>query len=157
MPSSFASSSSSTTGRDARSDGRNADVALLAANARNRVELDRAALQIEETLRQRIASLSAEVQDSPGKLSRALTRAALEERRANPAGTARLLSWKALTWLRPYPDPRFWPAWAVAVVGAYFVSLFLLAGIGLARAPRPAWARSASFLAVTMLVHVASR
>ncbi len=136
--------------------GRNADVALLAANARDREELDRAALQIQETLRNRIASLSAEVRDSPGKLSRALTRAALDERRANPAGTRRLLAWKATTWLRPYPDPRFWPPWAVAGVGAYFVTLFLLAGIGLARAPRPGVrAFCIALLAISMLVHVA--
>jgi 4-amino-4-deoxy-L-arabinose transferase-like glycosyltransferase len=136
--------------------GRNADVALLAANARNREELDRAALQIQETLRNRIASLSAQVRDSPGTLSRALTRAALDERRANPEGTVRLLTRKAITWLRPYPDPRFWPPWAVAGVGAYFVTLFLLAGIGLARAPRPGVrAFCIAMLVTSMLVHVA--
>ncbi len=136
--------------------GRNADVALEAANARNRAELDRAATRIDVTLREKIAALSAEVHDSPAKLSRALTEAALAERRANPVGTARLLAWKVKTWLRPYPDPRFWPRWAVLGVGAYFVSLFVLAGVGLARADRRGVGLfCALFLGVTMLVHVA--
>ena len=136
--------------------GRNADVALEAANAADRVEIDRAALRIEATLRDRIASLSASVQDSPAQLSRALVRAALDERRANPAGTVRLLTWKTITWLRPYPDPRYWPAWAVVGVGAYFVALFVLGGIGLARAERTGVrAFCLVFLAVTMLEHVA--
>ncbi len=136
--------------------GRNADVALEAANARNRAEIDRAALRIESALRGRIASLSAEVQDSPSRLSRALVRAALEERRANPEGTVRLLTWKTMTWLRPYPDPRYWPGWAVAGVGTFFVVLYVLGGLGFARAERPGVrVFCLVFLAVTMLEHVA--
>lgn len=135
--------------------GRNADVALRAANANSREELDRAALRIEEALQDRIARLPDGVRDSPGKLSRALTRAALDERRANPAGTARLLAWKTLNWLRPYPDPRFWPRWAVVGVGGYFVTLFFLACVGLATAERRGVCRFClGLLGVTMLVHV---
>jgi 4-amino-4-deoxy-L-arabinose transferase-like glycosyltransferase len=135
--------------------GRNADIALSAANANSREELERAGLRIQESLQDRIAGLPGDVRDSPGKLSRALTGAALDERRANPAGTARLLAWKALTWLRPYPDPRFWPRRAVVGVGGYVVTLFLLACVGLARAERRGVSRFCLILlGVTMLVHV---
>jgi len=136
--------------------GRNADIALEAARARNREELDRASIRLQEALRRKIAAVAAEVGDSPGLLSRALTKAALDERRADPAGTRYLLAWKAFTWLRPYPDPRYWPGWAVFGVGAYFTALFVLAGVGLARAERRGVRMVCLLtLAVTMLVHVA--
>lgn len=136
--------------------GRNSDVALGAARARNREEIDRAAVRIQQVLMEKIASLSRDVGDSPGRLSQALTHAALEERRANPAGTRRLIVWKAWSWLRPYPDPRYWPGWAVAGVGAFFIALYALVGIGLARAQRRGVAGLCLlFLALSMLVHVA--
>jgi hypothetical protein len=136
--------------------GRNADVALEAARARNREELDRASIRLQEALRVKIAALAIEVGDSPSRLSRALTKAAIEERRADPAGTRYLLGWKAFTWLRPWPDPRYWPTWAVWGVGLYFTAFFLLAAVGLARAERRGvrWVCLLALL-ITMTVHVA--
>ena len=136
--------------------GRNCDAALGLGQARDRAELARAVLAIDAARRERIAALPPAGQDSPGRLSRALTAAALSERRANPRGTARLLAWKTWDWLRPYPDPRFWPRWAVFAAGAWFSALFLCAAIGFARAERTgASAFCLAFLAATMLVHVA--
>jgi len=136
--------------------GRNADAALPLTQARDRVDLQRATDALEATRTALILALPAAVRNSPGELSRALTRAALSERRADPRGTVRLLAWKSWEWLRPYPDPRFWPLPAVIAVGASMTAVFVLAGIGLARAPRTGVsAFCLVFLAATMIFHVA--
>jgi len=135
--------------------GRNSDAALALAGARDRAELGRAVASLERDRRELIQALPEEVRASPGRLSRALAAAALADRRADPAGTLRLIVWKAGDWLRPWADPRFWPVSVVAATGAVFLLLDVLAVIGLARAERTgARAFCLAFLAVTMLVHV---
>ena len=135
--------------------GRNSDAALGLAEAPDRAALRQAVEALERRRSQVVASLPDDVRRSPGALSRAMTRAALAERAANWAGTRRLLAWKIGDWLRPYPDPRFWPRWIVLGGGLYYAALFLLAAVGLARAERRgAAACAAAFLAWTMLVHV---
>jgi hypothetical protein len=135
--------------------GRNAEAALGLAGARDREELRRAVDALERTRLEFIAALPEDVRSSPGRLSRALTAAALEERRDDPVGTVRLLAWKAGEWLRPYPDPRFWPLPAVVAVGAYTVALWIFFAVGCARARRTGARRFAlMFLAATMLLHV---
>ena len=135
--------------------GRNSEAALGLAEARGRDELDRAVAVLEKTRLAEIASLPDQVRSSPGRLSRALIATALAERRADPAGTARLLGWKTWDWLRPYADPRFWPPAVVAVTGTYFLALYGLAAVGLSRAERRG-SRSFClvFLAITMALHV---
>jgi 4-amino-4-deoxy-L-arabinose transferase-like glycosyltransferase len=135
--------------------GRNADAALPLARARDRAELQVATDGLERDRVERILSLPEAVRSSPGRLSRALTSAAIAQRRADPRGTLRLLAWKTWDWLRPYPDPRFWPRPAVLAVGVYMAALFTCAGIGFLRAPRTGVsAFCLVFLAATMLVHV---
>lgn len=135
--------------------GRNADAALPLAHARDRAELERASDGLERARLECIAALPAAVRNSPGRLSRALGGAALAQRRADPRGTLLLLAWKSWDWLRPYPDPRFWPRPAVAGVGVYMAALFLCAGIGFAGAPRNGVsAFCLVFLVATMLFHV---
>jgi hypothetical protein len=135
--------------------GGNADAAIPLFDARDRTELSRATAALERAREDRIASLPPEVRRSPSGLSRALTRAALEERRRNPSGTVRLVSEKAWDWLRPYPDPRFWSPALVVSAGLYYSALFALAGIGLAKSDRRGVAALAiAFLAWTMLVQV---
>jgi len=136
--------------------GRKSEAALGLARARDRAELREAAAEVERSRARLIASLPEDVRRSPGRLSRALTDAALAERRADPAGTRRLIAWEAWTWLRPYPDPRFWPPGVVGILGVANSILYLLAAIGLARASRRGCARFCiGILAITMLVHVA--
>lgn len=136
--------------------GRNADAALGLVAARDRAEIDRAVAALERARSEVIAALPDAVRDSPGRLSRALTRAALAERRADPRGTLCLLAWKTWDWLRPYPDPRFWPRAVVVAGGAWFTVLFALAAAGLARSERPGVAAfCVVLLAATMLLHVA--
>ncbi len=135
--------------------GRNSDAALGLSRARDRAELDRATAALERARLELIASLPGEVRASPGRLSRALTAAALAERSADPSGTVRLLAWKTWGWLRPYADRRFWPPVVVAASGAYFAGLYVLGAVGLVRAERRG-ARQfcVVILAVTLLVHV---
>ena len=136
--------------------GRNSEAAIGLARAKSRADLEKASDALERARREHIASLPAEVRSSPGLLSRALFSAAVAERRANPRGTLRLLAWKSWDWLRPYPDPRFWPGPAVVMFGLYFTALAACAAVGLAKAERRG-ARTFCllFLAVTMLLHVA--
>lgn len=136
--------------------GRNAQAALRMADARTREELQAATDAFEAEREARIAALPPEVRSSPGRLSRALFRAALEQRAADPSGTLRLIGWKAWDWLRPYPDPRFWPGVVVVACGAYFTALYAAAAVGLARAARPGVRRFClAFLAITLLFHLA--
>jgi len=135
--------------------GRNAEAALGLIGAHDREALGRAVEALERARLERIAGLPEEVRASPGRLSRALTEAALDERRADPAGTLRLLAWKIGDWLRPWPDPRFWPMPAVIGVGAYAIVLWGLFAVGCARAQRSgARLFCLLFLAATMLLHV---
>jgi 4-amino-4-deoxy-L-arabinose transferase-like glycosyltransferase len=93
---------------------------------------------------------------SPSAKSRYFVRKALEERRADPSGWPSLLRHKAWDWLRPYPNPLFWPAWSVWIVGAIYSAGTILAIAGLAAAPRPGVRLFAlAYLALTMAVHVA--
>jgi hypothetical protein len=94
--------------------------------------------------------------NSPSAKSRYFLRKTFEERRGDPAGWARLLLRKAFDWMRPYPNPLFWPAWAVWSVGVFYTVLTLLAIVGFLRAPRTGVrAFSLLFLALTMAAHVA--
>ena len=93
---------------------------------------------------------------SPSAKSRYFVRKALEERRADPSGSVRLLAHKVWDWLRPYPSPLFWPPWSVWAVGAVYTAGSLLAVAGLLFAPRPGVRLFAlAYLALTMAVHVA--
>ncbi len=135
--------------------GRNADAAIPLALARDRAEIERSTAGLERARLERIAALPEAVRSSPGRLSRALMSAAIAERLADPRGTARLLAWKARDWLRPYPDPRFWPRPAVFGMGLYMTSVFLCAGVGFIRAPRTGVSVFCLvLLAATILFHV---
>ncbi len=136
--------------------GGNSDASLGLIDARNRAELSQAVDALERARAARVAALPDRVRRSPTLLSRALTESAIAERRANPRGTARLLAAKVLDWLRPFPDPRFWPRGVVWTVGVFTVALFGLAAVGLAvAARRGVVAFCLAFLAVSMSVHVA--
>ncbi len=136
--------------------GRNSDAAMALAQARTRADLEAGNAALERRRREVIAALPADVRDSPGRLSRALFSAALSERLADPRGSVFLLAWKARDWLRPYPDPRFWPRESVVALGVYVTLLTVGAAIGLTRADRRG-ARNfcLAFLAITFLFHLA--
>jgi 4-amino-4-deoxy-L-arabinose transferase-like glycosyltransferase len=136
--------------------GRKSEAALGVARARDRAELQQAAAELERSRARVVESLPEDVRRSPGKLSRALTDAALAERRADPAGTLFLMRWETWSWLRPYPDPLFWPSGVVVGLGIAVSILDVLAAIGLTRASRRGCVRfCVAILAATMLLHVA--
>ncbi|HVE65679.1 MAG TPA: glycosyltransferase family 39 protein [Thermoanaerobaculia bacterium] len=109
----------------------------------------------DEDMQRRTLELDRTGRGSPGERSRAFARQAFQERRSDPAGWAKLFLQKAWDWLRPYPNPLFWQAPAVAAAAAYNVLLYFLAAAGFAVAPRRGVrAFALLFLGVTFLAHV---
>ncbi len=84
----------------------------------------------------KVAALRAAGFNTPGRINRALVREILAERLATPRTTLRLFWQKTLDWLRPYPNPFFWPRAAVVGVGVFYAALYGLAAWGLLVAPR---------------------
>ncbi len=122
---------------------------------RTRAEYDAWIRDLGRLTEQKQAELTASGQTSPSQRAWAFLRMTLAERRGKPAATAALLLHKAWDWLRPYPNPLFWPTWVVVPVGLFYAVLYLLTALGLARSPRPGVSFfSVAFLAVTMLTHV---
>jgi 4-amino-4-deoxy-L-arabinose transferase-like glycosyltransferase len=109
----------------------------------------------DRDLKAHLARFDDEGKRSPGQRSAAFAHLGIEESRADPAGSARLLAMKAWHWVRPYPTPWFWPPAVVAGIGALYVSLYVLAARGLRRAPRRgATAFCIGALALSMAAHV---
>jgi 4-amino-4-deoxy-L-arabinose transferase-like glycosyltransferase len=107
-------------------------------------------------LERQTRAIEAAAPRSPSAKSRYFFRRTLEERRGDPAGWANLLLHKTWDWLRPYPNPLFWPAWIVWSVGVFYTTLTLLAAVGLAAPCRPGVrVFSLAVLLITMAVHVA--
>src|SRR5262249_60120914 len=72
---------------------------------------------------------------SPSKRSWALIHAALDDRRADPAGTRRLLARKLWHWLRPYPT-LFW-GWPIVLSATLlYLLLYAAAAAGMVAARR---------------------
>lgn len=92
---------------------------------------------------------------SPGAVSNELVRERLAAMAARPRAALRLLLRKCLDWLRPYPNPMFWPRSVVLVVGGLYVVLTALAVLGLIMAPRRGvMVFALAFLALSMAAHV---
>ncbi len=92
---------------------------------------------------------------SPSRRSWALIHAALEDRRADPAGTRLLLLRKVWHWLRPSPTP-FWGAAIVLPATLLYLALYAAAASGMVSARRRgAVGFCVAVLALSMAVHVA--
>ncbi len=92
---------------------------------------------------------------SPSRRSWALIRAALDDRRADPAGARLLLARKVWHWLRPYPT-LFW-GWPVVLSATlFYLALYAAAASGMVSAARrgAVWF-SLAVLAISMAVHLA--
>lgn len=134
----------------------NTDWANRLYEAPTRDEFERLIMASDRDKRERLAALPAQATATPGRRSSSLVRLALEERRRDPAGTAKLYVRKIAQWLRPYPEPRYWPTSVVLGVGLIYTALYVASAVGMAAAPR----RGATFfclgvLLVTMASHVA--
>ena len=123
---------------------------------RNLEEYRRWSAAMFADLERQTRAVEAAAGPSPCAKTRYFVRKALEERRADPSGSARLFAHKIWDWLRPYPSPLFWPPWSVWTVGAIYSAGTLLAIAGLA-APSRTGVRlfALAYLALTMAVHVA--
>jgi 4-amino-4-deoxy-L-arabinose transferase-like glycosyltransferase len=123
---------------------------------RNREEYDRWIVALDRDKHERVEVQARNDPAAADRPSEFLGRTALAEALARPGATLGLWGRKALDWLRPYPNPWFWPPGIVVPVGILYTALFVLAGFGLATAARRGVALfSLAFLAVTMGVHVA--
>jgi 4-amino-4-deoxy-L-arabinose transferase-like glycosyltransferase len=126
----------------------NSDLMARFYSIRTRAEYDAWILEMKRTTEEKHAILQARGIVSPSQRSRAYLAMALEERHRNPAATPALFGHKLWDWLRPYPNPLFWPPWIVASVGIFYVVLYTFAALGLVRSPRP----GASLFAVAVLL-----
>jgi hypothetical protein len=92
---------------------------------------------------------------SPSRRSWALIRAALDDRRADPAGTRLLLVRKVWHWVRPSPTP-FW-GWPIVLSATlFYLLLYAAATSGMISAERRgAVGFCLAVLAISMAVHVA--
>lgn len=107
-------------------------------------------------LEERTAELARNGRMSPSARSRYFFREAIRERSGDPAGWARLLLRKAADFVRPWPNPLFWPKPVVAAVGGVGAAVTVLAAIGMTVPARPGVrVFCLAFLAVTLAVHVA--
>jgi 4-amino-4-deoxy-L-arabinose transferase-like glycosyltransferase len=124
---------------------------------RSREEYERWAADTDRATRARVAQLEAAGVTTPAGISRALMKETLADAAAHPAAHAELLLRKAWDWLRPYPNPLFWPRLVVCGVGAVYALLYVLAARGLLRAPRRGVSAFAlAVLLLSMAAHVAS-
>ena len=103
----------------------------------------------------RLNELAREGVTSPGRVTRALVDRTVSDAARAPSATLRLLVHKAADWLRPYPNPLFWPRSIVLGVGALYAILYLAGICGLLLAPRRGVTVFAlAFLLLSMAAHV---
>jgi 4-amino-4-deoxy-L-arabinose transferase-like glycosyltransferase len=123
---------------------------------KSREEYDRWIVALDRDKHERIAALARVDPVAAAQPSEYFGRIGVAYCLAHPGATVALAGRKALDWLRPYPNPWFWPRKVVFSVGLLYSALFALAAFGLAAAPRRGVVRfSLAFLLVTMAVHVA--
>ncbi len=97
-------------------------------DVRTREEYERWAAETDRETRGRIAQLQAAGVTTPAAISRALVGETLSDARAHPGAHVRLLLLKSWDWLRPYPNPLFWPRLFVVAVGLFYGVLYVLRG-----------------------------
>lgn len=133
----------------------NSDLMARFYEIRDRGSYDGWARETYVLLGSRFDELAAAGVTSPGRVTRALVRRTLADALARPGATLRLFARKAWDWLRPYPNPLFWPRTVVLGVGTLYVLLYVLAARGLLLSPRPGASLFAlAFLLASMAAHV---
>ena len=135
----------------------NSDWAVRFYDIRTRSEYDAWSRAAFSDLSRETAALDRAGMTSRSERSHYFFRKAIAERSQDPIGWMRLLARKAWSFLRPYPDPLFWPRWIVVVVGVIgtSVTLFAIRGFLLGSGRPGIDAFSVAFLAVTFAAHVA--
>ncbi len=124
-------------------------------DARTREEYNAWSDETDRLIGARMDALRAAGITSPGAVNRTLVRETIGSCLADPGGWALLLAKKTWDWLRPYPNPLFWPRAVVIGIGLLYGALYLLAARGLAIAPRRGVTLfSLGVLAASMAAHV---
>jgi hypothetical protein len=120
----------------------------------DRKDVESVVLALHRDKVERLKALDPAVLASPSRRSLALVRFGLEDLRADPRRARQLYLRKLWHWLRPYPT-LFWGLPIVLGFGLLYALLYVLAGIGFARAPRRGAALFAgAVLAISMVLHV---
>jgi hypothetical protein len=133
----------------------NSDLMARFYEIRDRKSYDAWSDETFRLLGDRLNELNSAGVTSPGRITRALARRTLAEAAEQPAATIRLLARKIGDWLRPYPNPIFWPRTVVLGIGALYTVLYVLAARGLLLAPRRgATVFAIAFLLASMAAHV---
>jgi hypothetical protein len=124
-------------------------------DVKDRKDLEPLIIAMDVDRQQRLARLAPEIQASRTRRSLAQIEMALDDRRADPAGTVLLFRRKLWHWIRPYPT-LFWGKPIVFGMGALYAALYAFASIGLVRADRRGvvWFAGA-VLVISMALHVA--
>ncbi len=105
-------------------------------------------------IRKRLGEVEAGGALSPRQRARAFRDMALQDIRADPGASLRLLLRKGWFWLRPYPTTWFRSAGIVWLTGLYYGILYVLAAVGFRSAHRRGVRRFAlGALAVSMASH----
>lgn len=129
--------------------------ANLFYDVKDRKDLEPLVIAMAVDRQQRLARLAPEIQSSRTRRSLAQVEMALEDRRADPAGTALLLRRKLWHWIRPYPTV-FWGKPIVFGMGALYAALYVFTAIGFARANRRGVVRFAgAVLLISLAFHLA--
>jgi len=133
----------------------NSDLMARFYGIRTRAEYDAWIREMKRTTEEKHALLEKRGIVSPSQRSRGYLEMALEERRHNPSATPALWRNKLWDWLRPYPNPLFWPHGIVIAVGVFYAALYVFAARGLIRSPRSgASLFAAAVLVVSLLAHL---
>lgn len=134
----------------------NSDWAIRFYDLRSRAEYLPWSRAMFGDLERQTAELDRKGVTSPGARSRYFFRRTFDERAARPGTWAPLLFRKAADFVRPWPNPLFWPKAVVAGVGLVGAAVTALAVVGFALPSRPGVrAFALALLAVTLVSHVA--
>lgn len=134
----------------------NSDAMVRFYGLSNREQYDRWAAETATDLLERDREARARAAGSPAAKSRYFFRAALAQRTADPLGWTALAARKAWDWIRPYPNPLFWPPALLWGIGILELSLMALAAVGLATTDRSGVRNFVlAYLALTLACHVA--
>jgi hypothetical protein len=124
-------------------------------DASDRRQIEPLVIAMHLDKKSRLSAMDPEILRSPSRRSLALVRAAIEDRRADPSGTALLLRRKVWHWISPVPR-LFWGGPIVLALGALYSFLYVFTALGFARAERRGvvWF-GAAVLVLSMALHVA--
>jgi hypothetical protein len=133
----------------------NSDLMMRFYDVRSPPEYNRWSDDAYRMLDDRLSDLKAARIASPGGISRSLRQDAFTRIASEPVWATRLYLRKVWDWLRPYPNPLYWPRTVVFGTGVLYTILYVMAARGLLLAPRRgATLFALAFLLASMTAHL---